>query len=474
MKKSKASFLPVWIGLLFFCNPVVKLYDILPDTVGALLIFCGLKKWADVDGYFEDARRLSLYMIPVFLIKIALSFTLPASPDNALPYTFIFGVLELILFLPFFSKLFAGFEYTAMRRGVPEIAERKKDTLTLCLVFSVVRCVLTFLPETFTFLRQSEELSLSAGTSSVLPASYLYPYAVVLCVTVTLILGIVCAVRLLVFAGVVKKSDAYRVSLADDYAESRLVYRDRYVNRALSLSFLLLAVSALFLPDVTVDGVNFLPTFLVPLIMGASFLPFGRVLPERKLPLIPLISLLVLSAADVCFDLLTGKTVFLLLQGDRARLTDTPVFTFLSSGHASVIHGVLLLLEGIALFFVLYAYIRLVKTAFSAEKRGNFDRSLLSVTLCCLLTFFARAVAAVARTRSAYFAADESVAAYLDARIRLSAQAMHQALVENTAVGAFDTADSVAFYARIAVFVLLAFTVINVLSLRAKTVKEEL
>ena len=70
-QKNSVRFGMVFAGLVFFFNPNINLFDILPDALGALFIYFGLKKAADAGSYFDDVRRISFYMIWLYIVKTA-------------------------------------------------------------------------------------------------------------------------------------------------------------------------------------------------------------------------------------------------------------------------------------------------------------------------------------------------------------------------------------------------------------------
>ena len=146
-QKNSVRFGMVFAGLVFFFNPNVALFDLLPDVVGALLLYWGLKNASEAGAYFDDARSISFVMIWLYAVKSVFAVSLLRYPANALPYTFLSGVLETIILLRFFARLYDGFEYAAMRSGNGETAAYVKNVRALSYIFAVCRSVFAFLPE---------------------------------------------------------------------------------------------------------------------------------------------------------------------------------------------------------------------------------------------------------------------------------------------------------------------------------------
>ena len=63
----------VMLSVIFLCNPMVGFIDILPDCIGFLLIFNGLRFLADLDDHLEAARKWFLILfwtgVAQFLIQ---------------------------------------------------------------------------------------------------------------------------------------------------------------------------------------------------------------------------------------------------------------------------------------------------------------------------------------------------------------------------------------------------------------------
>lgn len=109
-----------WIGtgMIFLCNPLINIIDILPDFIGLLMIMHGLSKAAEVTDHLEDARDRFAKLAIVSAVQTCIVFTLP---NNSASYimlmAFTFSVLSAIFFLPAVSHLFAGLSYAGLRTG---------------------------------------------------------------------------------------------------------------------------------------------------------------------------------------------------------------------------------------------------------------------------------------------------------------------------------------------------------------------
>lgn len=109
-----------WIGagMIFLCNPLINIIDILPDFIGLLMIMHGLSKAAEVTDHLGDARDGFAKLAIVSTAQMCIVFTLPFNSSSYIMLmTFTFNVLSTIFFLPAVSHLFAGFSYAALRTG---------------------------------------------------------------------------------------------------------------------------------------------------------------------------------------------------------------------------------------------------------------------------------------------------------------------------------------------------------------------
>ena len=73
-----------WIGagMIFLCNPLINIIDILPDFIGLLMIMHGLSKAAEVTDHLGDARDGFAKLAIVSTAQICIVFTLPFNSSS--------------------------------------------------------------------------------------------------------------------------------------------------------------------------------------------------------------------------------------------------------------------------------------------------------------------------------------------------------------------------------------------------------
>ena len=111
------------LSALFFANPNIANIDILPDSIGYLLLWAGLYYAADLHSRLDEARDGFLRMAFIDAAKTASFFFLvmvasrDEQPTLQLVFTFVFGVLELIYALPAWKNFFEGMYGLISDRG---------------------------------------------------------------------------------------------------------------------------------------------------------------------------------------------------------------------------------------------------------------------------------------------------------------------------------------------------------------------
>ncbi len=472
-KSKKVGFGLVVAGLMFFVNPNVQLFDVFPDAIGALLIYCGLKKAACVDGYFEDARKISFALIWIYVLKFVFSISLVSHPANSLPFTFISGVLELIFLGSFIHKLYAGFEYTTMRCAAGKTPNLTNNIYALSMIFVAVKCIITFVPEMFEFIKQGEDLDLSANASYTMSVASLKPYAVLLSIVVQLALGILFAVQTVKFFRNISKDYIYMGHLSEAYAEEVGLNRKKYVNRAVSSSLMFMAASVIFVAGAYIDGFDFLPDVMAVICMTLAFVCLAGARDDIKVPKILCAVSLVISGAYTAFSAYVRPELFELLTKEKTAFTNHSD-GFWNSGVDSALFSI----AGFV-FAVIYTVLVIVmmikqQRLYMDEKMGNHDRKLMTVIVLSGLAALSSASTSFFDACAAHLAATHTVVAqYITDRPRMTAQMMAQRIAENTKVAHFDSVDNFGIFMTYVTIALVVFAFFNILALKSHTTKKD-
>lgn len=469
---TKISFALVLVGLMFFFNPCVNLFDVLPDIIGALLVYAGLKKAEIADGYFEDARKLSFYMIWLYAIKLAFSFTVLSNSDNALPYTFISSTLEIIILLSFFHKLFSGFEYTLMRCENGRADVPVNEAYAYSIIFVIAKCVITFLPELFELAIQGEDTDLSVNAGYYMTTANVKNYAILLGLFIQLILGIIFIVMMCRFFAKVRGHKAYIAYLAEKYDEEIVAYRPKYINRYLSTACTLAIVSVVFTADVFIDGVDFLPDVFAAIAFILCMRSLCNVGSYVKFPTVPTVLLCVTSVASTVVNTYITPERFELLSHERSMLETHSQRLFSSSVGVVVTSGVGVLFT-LSVIYAVMTFISENKAIFSRELMGNHDRKLLTVGVTVSLTALLKTANCISQAVCATYASNKAVSEFISGRPMMTAQKMNQAIASSDLVSGFTTSESVSAFFSWAMLIVAVFAVFGIFSLKAEAVKED-
>ena len=62
------------VGMCFFANPMISLFDFLPDFIGCLIIMAALSRFTAISGDIEDAYKYFKYMMIISLARIFVFF----------------------------------------------------------------------------------------------------------------------------------------------------------------------------------------------------------------------------------------------------------------------------------------------------------------------------------------------------------------------------------------------------------------
>ncbi|MBE6629254.1 MAG: hypothetical protein E7624_00210 [Ruminococcaceae bacterium] len=282
------SFLPIYIGLLFFANPYIGTLDILPDFIGCLLIIGGLSRLSRISCVMEEARTKFWYLLALALGKDILSIMTMGSSANAdrpvlyLIVAFVSAILHIWLGYCAMHALYDGLyglavkgECPAFYTAAPRRAPFKNSTpysrteliLRRTLIFIVVREVVCTLPE-FSSL-STTILHTDPGFIDMYQYIGIMRLLAVLAVS---IVGICYVVSLSRYFLLLQKEKAFREGLAEMECA---YYRDHpgsRIERRYSLCFLLMSIGGFLLTDFYLDFTNVLPDLLAAAFFLAGIL----------------------------------------------------------------------------------------------------------------------------------------------------------------------------------------------------------
>ncbi len=139
----------ITIGIIFLCNPIFGITDILPDVIGCLCLWLGLTELSYIDNRMDSARKKLLLLTAICGIKLVLTPSVSRSgvSSDMLAATAFFGVIEALLLILIANDLYEGLTYAVSRRGEGETLRVFDGAKILAIVFILLRTFLNILPE---------------------------------------------------------------------------------------------------------------------------------------------------------------------------------------------------------------------------------------------------------------------------------------------------------------------------------------
>ncbi len=274
------------IAAVFLFNPVLGgMVDILPDVIGYLLFFIGLRDVADLNYHMEESLSYFRRMLIVSAFQLLSFFWLfgfctpKERPVATLLVTFTISVLEIIFANKAFREMFEGFLYLGSRHGatsvfksIGRIKDSERNTTTqmasLTSFFIVFKALFTTLPE-FAALTLN-----SYDEQSFLHIFFNYDYIFLLrsfAVLIILPIGIVWLIKILKYIKSIIRDTAFISALTEKYRAEILPKEDLFLRRAIRFGTIILSIGIFFSLDIYIDYISVFPDFLCPLILLLGF-----------------------------------------------------------------------------------------------------------------------------------------------------------------------------------------------------------
>ncbi len=455
----KAYLWLIFAGLVFFSNPCFNLFDFLPDFIGCMLIMSGLSKLRLFDGNFSEARRNAKFLLWISVLKLLLCmWTHNGHSDYVMPFTFIFGVLEIIFMLGLFRNLYLACEYTFMRSGYEGKFKVLNEAFTMSFVFTIVIKAMDFIPHITDILAQDAELDLSHGASFKMPMYTYKIYLTFFCLVCGLILG---AVYLYYTARAwikLARSNEYNSFLREKFTDYTITERDKYIGGKIEKIYFLLTFGCVFIIDFCIDSVNILPTAIgIILVFWASV--NASLMCSKRPPVVLFLLTLVSSVADLLYMTQVRMGISFI---SSAMTYNKQEFSLLSSQKSIAIGSVLSVISFALFTALIFVCISRMKLIFREEKR----------TVALPMLNFAKALTVVAGVSSCfgkiatcvmgYMATKPEIEEYIFAVERMPESISNELYMNSTFIQTYETINTLGY-----VFVILsvAVTLVSVLYL---------
>lgn len=294
MKNKKEHMGLIWLipALIFFCNPNLHLLDFLPDFIGYIFLCKALSKLAELNEGIEEAVGLFRKMIWVDLGKwLVLFFTFSMSAageqeSSLLLWTFVASVVELIVLIPAYTKLFYGitklgyfypntaiFAKVKNRRSATDRAKKRTITFVIC------KAIFTVLPE-FIVLSKDAYNENSGLVDLYRYVGLLRGFFFIL----TFVLGLIWIVRVQRYFAGLRGDQALMCALAETYQKNVTPKVGILVQKRFTIAYIFLVIALIFSVDFRVDNLLFFPDFLVAITFVFVFWMLSKFVVLKKSP----------------------------------------------------------------------------------------------------------------------------------------------------------------------------------------------
>lgn len=268
----------IFAGFIFLFNPNINIIDVMPDFIGYALIIFGLFRLRDLAPAIADSMRSFLRLLIYALLKTAVMFIMPGLPDQGylLVFSFCFTLAEVAFMLSAFTNFFDGMFFVGTLYDGGDMVKYLNRAKTMTLLFVFIRGIFTLLPE-FVYLYVTEDMGyMLVEYKGVLN---------ILCTLIVLITGIVWLVIMHRFYKFIAGDEHFIDNMTTYYKEYIKPNYNLFLRRYMKYALALFGTGFLFLPDIYIDGIDYLPDTVGLLLIIAGFLVIRKYCKNYRLPL---------------------------------------------------------------------------------------------------------------------------------------------------------------------------------------------
>ncbi len=276
-------------AVIFLFNPCINIFDFLPDFFGVLFLLKGLEKWADLCPNIRDAveglGKLRYLMLAKLLAILLLPLVPPSEgPTFKLLLTFVFGVMELVYIIPAAGRIFDGLEYFGTRFDGKSVFNRIKSVRTFTNVFFILKTSFCVLPElcSLSSFQYSGYITNGVQFDIARYQGFLTSFNL----TVGTTLGFIWLVIVLAYIIRIANEKPFLVRILHDYEIQIAQDIGLAIRRNLRTTLSLIIAGVAFLPNIWIDDVNVIPTFIGTIFIWAAMANIRRMAPIQKSSLI--------------------------------------------------------------------------------------------------------------------------------------------------------------------------------------------
>jgi len=282
IKKRPNEFVMIICGFAFFLNPMIILFDLLPDFIGCALIMYALNRLSPIAPDFDNAFNYFKYMVFVSVGRLLIS--LASSGFDSVTYlsvSLILGIVESAIAVMALSSLYEGLSAIGIKynTGISEPTELKN----VGIAFFVIRGFCSMLPYITSVLDRDDDIITGESYAPAMDYTALLMLANVI---ITVIFAVFFMTVTVSFFGRLSKNRELCSSIHADLDEKSKKEPEFFLRRNMTFALTLLAYSPLFLIDfiggLPDGGRNFVPDFFFGIFVIWAVLLLGKHLSGYK------------------------------------------------------------------------------------------------------------------------------------------------------------------------------------------------
>ncbi len=288
-KKDSMGFILLAIAPLFLFNPDLAVIDVLPDFIGYILIAAALTKLSFICPQIETSRTWFWRAAIVGIAKTAsIFFLFGISSQNERPVaillsTFSFAVVELILLVPAWGRLWDGLLYLGSRTGAMAPYSSRRGRATVTGVAKGATVFFIFFKPLCAVLPEFASLSMGGYDDS----SFNWYEFIGLFREIGIMLALIAGIAWLVFIeryfAFLRKDGEFIPTLRKKYDDEILPGDIRFTKRRINIAFALLAAAFFLEIDLLLESNNIIPDVLAALCFVGFFVTIAKLYPQWKI-----------------------------------------------------------------------------------------------------------------------------------------------------------------------------------------------
>ncbi len=353
---------------LFLFNPTISVVDVLPDFIGYVLLYFGLRKLGDLNDHIDNAisyvKKIMIVSIAQLMSVIVLFgfITEQEKPTSYLLFSFTVSVFEIVFLSRLFSEFFNGIVYLGSRNGATDILEKKRTEKfhILTVFFFVAKAILATLPE-------FSSLTYRDGSDWEFLYNFIGMYRTV-AFLIMLPIGIVWLFGLWKYLKYIINDNAFIASMDDAYKKNVLPKKEIFVQRYSAVAFTIFSIGIIFSLDLYMDNISVIPDFLCPIFIFVALLLLKKYVDISNLSLYFCGGHFLTSTATYIMTVRFYDSYTLLLTRNTAEAYD-----------AYLVLGAVRTLDSAFFFLMIYALLPILKkivdehTGYAPANENNID-----------------------------------------------------------------------------------------------------